>query len=91
MAIYASVPLSSLHTEQGFTVTAAFCLTFDPLSSVQLDLSGPLGDVGAGGDEGASRYGAVQPPLPHLGGWRRGGGRAGLHMASTARAADRQV
>lgn len=45
-----------------------WCLTFDPLPSVQLDLSGPLGDVGPGGDEGASWHSAVQPPLPHLGG-----------------------
>lgn len=65
-----------------------FKLTFDPFSSVQLDLSGPLGDVGACGNEGASWYGAVQPPLPHLRGEWRGRRRAGLHVTSTAWAAD---
>lgn len=66
-------------------------LTFDPLSSVQLDFSRPLGDVGPGGDEGASWYGTVQSSLPHLRGQGRGGRRAGLHMTSTTRAADSQV
>lgn len=65
--------------------------TFDPLPSVQLDLSGPLGDVGASGDEGPPRHGAVQPLLPHLGGdWRRGG-RAVLHMPRPTRAAGQQT
>lgn len=65
-----------------------FWLTFDPLPSVQLDLSSTLGDVGAGGDEGASWDGAVQPPLPHLRGERGRGRGAGLHVAPT-RAANR--
>lgn len=68
-----------------------FCvwyLTFDPLPTVQLDLSGPLGDVGLGGDEGASRDGAVQPPLPHLRGQRRRGGRADLPRTTTPGAGD---
>lgn len=49
---------------------------------MQLDLSSPLRDVGPGGDEGASWDGAIQPPLPHLWGRGRRGGRAGLHMTS---------
>lgn len=62
------------------------CLTFDPLPAVQLDLSGPLRDVGLRGDEGAPRHGAVQPPLPHLRGQRRRGGGAVL-ACTTATAA----
>ena len=78
------------HTKHS-AYTQPRCLTFHPLSSVQLDLARPLGDVGPDGDEGASRDGAVQPPLPHLGG-RGGGGRGtGLHVTSGARAADRQT
>lgn len=65
------------------------CLTFDPLPAVQLDLSGPLRDVGLGGDEGASGHGAVQPPLPHLRGQRRRRGGAVLARTATAGTGDR--
>lgn len=83
--------VASAHRRDRDTKAPPTPLTFDPLPSVQLDLPGPLRDVGPGGDEGASRHGAVQPPLPHLGG-RRGGRRgAGLRVASPAWAADRQV
>lgn len=66
-------------------------LTFHSLPPVQLDLSGPLWNVGPGGDEGASRHRAVQPPLPHLRSGRGRGGRAGLHMPPPTRAAGRQT
>lgn len=81
----------SAHESAALQHNGSSFLTFDPLPSVQLDLSGPLGDVGPGGDEGASWDGAVQSPLPHLRGEGRGGGGAGLHMTPTTWAADGQL
>lgn len=83
--------LRTCSTQITSTIYSSLILTFDPLSSVQLDLSGALGDMGPGGDEGASRDSTVQSPLPHLWGQWRGAGGAGLHMTSTTRAADGQV